>query len=310
MRAIRDGDAKVVGHEPDGAVKAVYVDGQAAMPTTMWSKESHNAQSHGTKLLSKFLPGRTFPFPKSLYAVEDALRLFVIDKPEAKILDFFSGSGTTAHAVMRLNRQDGGRRQSISITNNEVSESEAKELLASGLQPGDDRWEALGIFEHITRPRIEAAVTGRTPDGEPVKGEYKFAEAFPFAEGLDENVEFFELTYQDEARVELDMAFNAISPLLWMRAGGVGNIVGECLTSDGRRKPYAWSQSYAVLFNTDRWQSFLAKLPPTVSTVFIVTDSQTVFSSIAAELPHHVGDAVRLYERYLATFAFNQHLEN
>jgi hypothetical protein len=44
-----------------------------------------------------------------VYSVEDALRFFVANKPDALVLDFFSGSGTTAHAVMRLNRQDGGR---------------------------------------------------------------------------------------------------------------------------------------------------------------------------------------------------------
>ena len=71
-------------------------------------------------MINQLLPGRKFPFPKSLYAVEDALRFFVQNKPDAVVLDFFSGSGTTAHAVMRLNKQDGGRRQCISVTNNEV----------------------------------------------------------------------------------------------------------------------------------------------------------------------------------------------
>jgi len=56
------------------------------------------------------LPGRRFPYPKSLYAVEDVLRFFVADKPDALIIDFFGGSGTTAHAVARLNRQYPGRR--------------------------------------------------------------------------------------------------------------------------------------------------------------------------------------------------------
>jgi adenine-specific DNA-methyltransferase len=78
--------------------------------------------------LANFIPGRPFPFPKSLYAVEDALRFFVIDQPNAIILDFFSGSGTTAHSVMRLNRQDGGRRQCISVTNTEVAADEQTSL--------------------------------------------------------------------------------------------------------------------------------------------------------------------------------------
>ena len=150
--------------------------------------------TRGTSCCRRFLPGRRFPFPKSLYAVEDAIRFFVEDKPNAVVLDFFAGSGTTAHAVMRLNRQDGGRRQSIMVTNNEVSAEEAKALRAQGLRPGDPEWEALGIFEHITRPRVTAAITGQTPDGEPIKGDYKFTDEFPMADGFEENAAFLELT--------------------------------------------------------------------------------------------------------------------
>jgi adenine-specific DNA-methyltransferase len=175
-------------------------------------------------LSDALLPGRKFPFPKSLYAVEDALRFFVNDKPDAIVLDFFGGSGTTTHAVARLNRQDGGQRQSILVTNNEVSADEADSLRARGLRPGDSEWEEVGIFEHITRPRISAAVAGRTPDGEPIKGDYKFIDEFPMAEGFEENVDFFELTYLDPEDVELDVAFNSLAPLIWLRAGGRGPI--------------------------------------------------------------------------------------
>lgn len=68
--------------------------------------------------------GALFPFPKSPYAVEDALRFFVGDKPNAIVLEFFSGFGTTAHAVMRLSRQDNGARQSVCVTNDEVATEE------------------------------------------------------------------------------------------------------------------------------------------------------------------------------------------
>src|SRR5690606_15892401 len=104
---------------------------------------SHNAEICGTDLLKGLIGERAFPFPKSLFAVEDCLRLFVADKPNAIILDFFSGSGTTAHAVMRLNRQDGGRRQCISVTNNEVAADEHAALRKEGLRPGDAEWEKL-----------------------------------------------------------------------------------------------------------------------------------------------------------------------
>ena len=131
------------------------------------------------------------------------------------VLDFFGGSGTTTHAVSRLNHQDGGRRQTILVTNNEVSAREAELLGRQGFQPGDYEWEELGIFEHITRPRIEAAITGHTADGEPVRGKYNFVDEFPMSEGLNENVEFLELTYLNADDVELDKSFNGIAPLLW-----------------------------------------------------------------------------------------------
>jgi len=68
------------------------------------------------------------------------LRFAVAGKPEALIVDFFSGSGTTAQAVMRLNRQDGGRRRSIIVTNNEVAADEQAGLRPKGLRPGDPEW--------------------------------------------------------------------------------------------------------------------------------------------------------------------------
>jgi adenine-specific DNA-methyltransferase len=135
-------------------------------------------------LLKALIPERKFSFPKALYAVEDALRFFVKGKPEAVILDFFSGSGTTAHAVLRLNKQYGGKRQCISVTNNEVGADEQKALRENGLRPGDAEWEQHGICDYITKTRVQAAITGKTPDGEPIKGDYKFSDEFPMADGF------------------------------------------------------------------------------------------------------------------------------
>src|ERR1019366_10116542 len=109
---------------------------KASRPTTVWRELAHEAGAYGTSLLRALIPGRRFPFPKSLYAVEDTIRFFVNDKPDAVVLDFFGGSGTTVHAVARLNRQDGGRRQAILVTNNEVSAAEADALRAKGLRRG------------------------------------------------------------------------------------------------------------------------------------------------------------------------------
>ena len=101
--------------------------------------------------------------------MEDSIRFFVGKKPIGDDSGLLRWLGDHSACGCGLNRQDGGRRQSILITNNEVSAAEATELRDAGLLPGDSEWEDLGIFEHITKPRVTAAVTGTTADGEPIK---------------------------------------------------------------------------------------------------------------------------------------------
>ena len=62
-----------------------------------------------------------------------------------------------------------------------------------------------------------------------------------------------------------------------------------------------------MLFNPDRWRSFVEKLPASATTAFVVTDSQAIFAGVTAELPDHV-EVVRLYENYLTTFRINEGL--
>ena len=206
IKKIEQGLLVKCGKRSDGSWIVVNPKGKSSRPTTSWNEKSHEAGAHGTGILRALLPGRIFPFPKSLYAVEDCLRLFVGDNPNAIILDFFSGSGTTAHAVMRLNRQDGGHRQSISVTNNEVSVDEQNELRKAGLRPGDPDWEKWGICDYITKPRIKAAITGTRPDGDAIEGNYKFTDELPMANGLEENAEFFTLTYETPVAVSHNLA--------------------------------------------------------------------------------------------------------
>ena len=305
---VADGIYTVTGHDKDGSVltSTLDTDSRRILPSTQWRVAAHDSTQYGSRLLLELMPDRRFPFPKSLYAVEDALRFFIANKPDALVLDFFSGSGTTAHAVARLNKQDGGRRRSISVSNNEMSPDEAKTLRAAGLVPGDAEWEAQGIFEHITAPRIRAAITGQTPDGEPVKGDYKFTDEFPMSDGFDENVEFFTLTYEDPDVVRAGAAFAAVAPLLWLKAGAQGPRIdsneGGWALPDGAR--------YGVLFSVDEWPDFTTAVNTavdggaTVSHAFIVTNSDAQFQQAAAELPPET-EPVRLYEDYLTSFTIN-----
>jgi adenine-specific DNA-methyltransferase len=264
----------------------------------MWTNVAYSATEYGSTLLRSFLPSRRFPFPKSLHAVEDALRYYVGDKKDAVIVDFFAGSGTTAHAVMRLNRQDGGRRTSILVTNNEVAAEQQASLRSMDLRPGDREWEQHGICEFITKPRIAAAITGRTPAGEPIKGEYRFTDEFPMADGFEENVEFFSLTYEAPLRVASHREFTKIAPLLWMRAGSRGRRIDDVTAG------WDVADAYGVLADLDHTEEFLKATTAqaeSLTTAFIVTDEDRLFEAVARELPDHV-EPVRLYEAYLRNF--------
>ena len=293
-------DLRVIGTRPDGSKIVVFPSGKAERLSTVWRERRHDAGAYGTSVLRSLLPDRSFPFPKSLYAVEDALRAFVADKPQATILDFFAGSGTTAHAVMRLNRQDDGSRKCILVTNNEVSTREEGGLREKGLRPGDPDWEALGICEYITKPRIATAVTGKTPDGSPIDGDYKFNDEFPMAEGFEENVEFFTMTYEAPRPVAHNRAFEAIAPLLWFRAGSQGRRIEKA------RHDFDIADTYAVLFDLDASHDFLGAVAEaeSVRIAFIVTDDDRGFQMVCVELPRRV-EAVRLYESYLTNFTIN-----
>jgi len=301
LQLIDDGVINVTGRAASGELLTAYAEGsRSTAPKTIWNMTSHDAGSHGTNIIRSLLPGRRFPFPKSLYAVEDALRFFVKEKPEAVVLDFFSGSGTTAHAVMRLNKQDGGNRQCVSVTNNEVGADEQKALREQNLRPGNPKWEKLGICDYITKPRVEAAITGKTPDGDPIKGDYKFTDDFPMADGFEENAEFFTLTYETPLAVSYQTAFARIAPLLWLRAGSVGHRI-EKLPSEG----WDVADAYGLLVELDRANDFLkaVRKAKALCVAYIVTDDERRFQALARRLPEGV-EAIRLYESYLTNFAF------
>ena len=102
---------------------------------THWIKKEYHGYHYGTKILENILGPKKFDFPKSLYLIKDVLALTA--KKNAKIMDFFAGSGTTGHAVLELNKEDGGNRQFILCTNNENK-----------------------IAEDVTYPRIKKVING------------------------------------------------------------------------------------------------------------------------------------------------------
>ncbi|MBQ9752752.1 MAG: site-specific DNA-methyltransferase [Paludibacteraceae bacterium] len=80
---------------------------------TVWDDPRYDANEYGTKIIKDLVPNCPFKFPKSLWNVFDCLYAVVGKDPNAIVLDFFGGSGTTAHAVLELNKLDGGNRKFI-----------------------------------------------------------------------------------------------------------------------------------------------------------------------------------------------------
>lgn len=80
---------------------------------TVWIDPRYDANEYGTKIVKSLVPDCKFDFPKSLYNVYDCLYAVVAEDKDAIVLDFFGGSGTTAHAVLELNKEDKGNRKFI-----------------------------------------------------------------------------------------------------------------------------------------------------------------------------------------------------
>lgn len=80
---------------------------------TVWNDARYDANEYGKKVINDLVPNCPFSFPKSLWNVYDCLYSIVGKDKTSIILDFFGGSGTTAHAVEELNKSDNGNRQFI-----------------------------------------------------------------------------------------------------------------------------------------------------------------------------------------------------
>ena len=174
QKKVENGIFRIIGKREDGSVIEGDMETEREyIPGTQWDIPLHNATYFGSQLLNKVIGEKRFEFPKSLYAVHDAIRFFVANKPNALIVDFFAGSGTTLHAVNLLNAEDGGHRQCIMVTNNEVSAEEEDRLKAAGYHPGQEEWDKWGIARYVNWPRTKCSILGVDVNGEPLKGNYQ-----------------------------------------------------------------------------------------------------------------------------------------
>jgi adenine-specific DNA-methyltransferase len=130
-------------------------------PKSLWLDPKYSSREYGIRILKEIFGESPFEYPKSLYAVMDCIKAMNSSK-NILVLDFFAGSGTTGHAVLELNKEDGGNRQFILCTNNENN-----------------------ICTDVCYPRIKKVIEGYKN----LKGEQ--------VEGLEGNLKYFRTDFVD-----------------------------------------------------------------------------------------------------------------
>ena len=407
---------RIVALPKDGGLD-LFITSELSPPKTVWSMPELDAGGiYGSELVEKIVESK-FPFPKSLYTIYRCIRPAVTNNKTALIVDFFAGSGTTLHAVNLLNADDNGKRRCVLVTNNEVSEDEAKALRTAGYQPGDQEWEFHGICRSVTWPRTENSILGKRADGTPLIGEYftnkttikEIARSFnqigfidnpsslshtekkqivaligkeklpqslvkpdsqfivsekhtasvlfdteavneyltaldeqehitdffiitkdknlyndikdkiddllgnvnvteplkrPMSEGFPANVEYFKLGFLDKKRVSLGKQFREILPLLWLKAGAVGErpILAGNKLPDMLILP---QNSFAVLLQEEQYIKFSEVLltAENIKTVFFITNSEDNFKEMSDGID--IKCTYQLYRDYLENFVIN-----
>ncbi len=133
-----------------------------------WTDKKYNAGTYGSQVLTDIMgEASLFSYPKSVHTVEDCIQSMVQDEKDSIILDYFAGSGTTAHAVINLNRQDGGRRKYILV-------------------------EMADYFSTVLLPRIKKVI---------FSDKWRDGKAQPDGQGISHFVKYYELEqYEDTLR--------------------------------------------------------------------------------------------------------------
>lgn len=266
----------IVGTDSDGAYVLELKDesNNEVRPLTIWNKKSHSASEYGTTLINKIIGSGRFSFPKSLYAVHDAIRFFVANNPNALILDFFSGSGTTLHAVNLLNKEDGGHRRCIMVTNNEVSAEEEKAFRAKGLHKGDEEWEKFGIARYVNWPRTKCSILGVDVNGNPIQGDY-------ITSNTEEKV-----VKRNIKQISLDLRDDSLGTKLKKQIVG---LIGDKKMPQNAIKaecPYLVPEdaNNAILFDVTKIDGFMEDIHESIDTIYVVTSNNKAFTAAKKEL--------------------------
>jgi adenine-specific DNA-methyltransferase len=112
---------------------------EGVVSVSSWFDAKHSSTEHGTALLKKLFGGSVFSYPKSIHAVVDSIYISGASRANSLVLDYFGGSGTTAHAVLALNRRDAGERRYLVVEQGQYFDTVLKPRLQKVIYSSE--WE-------------------------------------------------------------------------------------------------------------------------------------------------------------------------
>lgn len=158
--------------------------GYAAV-STLLPNEIVGMTQDGTKEITSIFGCKKFSFPKPVSLIKYLIEIATTSMKNAIVLDFFAGSGTTAQAVLELNKEDGGQRKFILCTNNENN-----------------------ICEEITYQRIKTVITGKRQDGS------------EYSEGIPANLKYYHTDFVSKNEEYLaDSLLNHVTEMIQLEHG-------------------------------------------------------------------------------------------
>ncbi len=185
MKKVDDGN--IIAKNENGKINIYEKLREDQVIKTHWNRKEYHAYHYGTKIIEEILGVKKFDFPKSLNLLTDILKLST--RKDSVIVDFFAGSGTTGHAVLELNKQDGGNRKFIVCTNNEnniaeeVTYERLKRVIKGYKNKKGEKVEALGgNLSYYKTDLVEIEKLQRISDESKIKITYQAGEMIAIRE--------------------------------------------------------------------------------------------------------------------------------
>lgn len=252
---------------------------------THWIEKKYHGFHFGTKILDEILGVKTFDFPKSLYLMRDIFKLFA--PKNGLILDFFSGSATSAHAIMMLNAEDGGTRKFIMVqipASCDVKSEAYKAGYKTICQIGEERIRRAGkkIKEEsvLTDPQIDTGFRVLKLDSSNMKDVYYTpAEYEPsLFSKLEDNIK--------EDRTPEDLLFQVMLDLGIMLSSKITMHNAECIIHNEKRT-YSYfdvEDGYLIAcFDDNITEEFITEIAKQKPYYFVMRDSSMASDSVATD---------------------------